>query len=105
MSEKDAREEADGKMMPVYINDVLERYTLLIQRIYNLRKGSVHRKVTNDIEKFIERDMNKEIAIKAAVKKNRHLIETLLENLTPEDQSETESEGDGIEDVSSEEED
>ena len=37
MSEDDARENADGKMMPKYITEVLERYTLLIKRIYDLR--------------------------------------------------------------------
>ena len=32
--------------------------------------------------------MDEDTAIKAAVKKNRHLIETQLETLTPDDQSE-----------------
>ena len=99
MSEEEAREKADEKMMPIYITDVLERYTLLIQHIYNLRGGFVHQQVIKNVEKFIERDMDEDIAIKAAVRKNRHLIETLLETLTPEDQSED----DGIEEVYTEE--
>ena len=97
MTEEEAREKADEKMMPMYIKDVLERYTLLIQHIYDLRGGFVHQHVIKNVEKIIERDMDEDTAIKAAVKKNRHLIETLLETLTPEDQSEDESEDDGIE--------
>ena len=62
MSEDDARQKVDGKMMPKYITDVLERYTLLIQ--HDLRGGSVHQNVVKDVEKFIERDMDEEMAVK-----------------------------------------
>ena len=46
--------------------------------------------------------MEEDMAIKVAVKKNRHLIEIILETLTSEDQSENESEDDGIGYVSEE---
>ena len=64
-------------MKPIYITDVLERYTLLIQHIYDLRGGLVHQQVIKDVDKYIERDMEEDMAIKVAVKKNRHLIEIL----------------------------
>ena len=91
MTDEEAREKADEKMMPMYIKDVLERYTLLIQHIYDLRGGFVHQHVIKNVEKFIERDMDEDTAIKAAVKKNRHLIETLLDTITPDDETEDET--------------
>ena len=103
MSEVDAKEKADEKLMPKYITEVLERYTLLIQHIYDLRGGSVHQNVIKDVEKFIDRDMDVAMAIKAGVKKNRPLIETLLETITPEEQSEDESENNDTQIVSDEE--
>ena len=65
MSEVDAKEKADEKLMPKYITEVLERYTLLIQHIYDLRGGSVHQNGIKDVEKFIDRDMDVAMAIKA----------------------------------------
>ena len=37
MSEDDAREKADDKMITKYITEVLKRYPLLIQHIYTIR--------------------------------------------------------------------
>ena len=51
MSEEEAREKADEKMMPIYIKDVLERYTLLFQHIYDLRGGFVHQQVIKNVGK------------------------------------------------------
>ena len=90
MSEEDAKESADKKMMPKYITEVLERYTLLIQHIYDLRGGPVHQNVIKNVEKFMDRDMNEAMAIKVAVKKNRPLIESLLDTITPDDETEDE---------------
>ena len=76
MDEDEAKQKAYEKMRPLYYKEALNMYTTTIQRMLLAEQSYIHSQIMDDIEEYKENGMSEDTAIKAAIKKNSHFIES-----------------------------
>ena len=102
MSQSDIESRVNDDMRPTYKKGLITMYKKLLTYMNGLDDSAYHQKFMNDIERFENREYSYKKAIKAALKKNKHVFDQIL-NQFGSDSDEDSSDDNSDEDDSSDE--
>ncbi|OOZ07497.1 hypothetical protein BOW24_11640 [Solemya velum gill symbiont] len=79
ISKDDAEDKVTLKMLRENMAEFLDLYSHLLKNLIRLRSGPVHRQVVRDVDYFLGKGFQLTRAVVSAVKKNRYLLEGVLD--------------------------
>ena len=78
MSQSDVESRANDDMRTTYKKGLISMYKSVLMYMNGLETSAYHKKFMNDIERFETRGYLYKKAIKAALKKNKHVFDQIL---------------------------
>ena len=78
MSQSDVESRVNDDMRTTYKKGLISMYKKLLTYMNGLDDSAYHQKFMNDIERFENREYSYKKAIKAALKKNKHVFDQIL---------------------------
>ncbi len=87
LSDAEAEEKADKKIREDDMRDFMNRYAKLIQYILQLRNGHLHGEIMDTIDTYMNSDIDREKAIRMALRKYKHQFEEYMDNEDEEEES------------------
>ena len=92
LCESDAKEKATMKMRDSDLKAFVNYYEKLLSYTLQLRHGKVHNKIMNSIENFMEDGVDREKAIRLALRKYKHYFEEYIDSLESDDDDDDDDE-------------
>ena len=77
MSQSDVERRANDDMRTTYKKGLISMYKRLLTYMNGFENSAYHKKFMNDIERFENRGYLRKKAIKAALKKNKHVFDQI----------------------------
>ena len=105
MSQSDVESRANDDMHTTYKKGLISMYKKLLTYMNGLETSVYHQKFMNDIERFENRGYSHKKAINAALKKNKHVFDQILNQFGPdsdEDSSDEDEDDSSDEDANDE---
>ena len=84
MTQSDVESRANDDMRTTYKKGLISMYKNLLTYMNGLEDSVYHQKFMNDIERFENRGYSHKKAIKAALKKNKHVFDQILNQFEPD---------------------
>ena len=84
MSQSDVKSRANDDMRTTYKKGLISLYKRLLTYMNGLETSAYHKKFIIGIERFENRGYSPKEAIKAALKKNRHVFDQILNQFEPD---------------------
>ena len=84
MTQSDVESRANDDMRTIYKKGLISMYKKLLTYMNGLEDSAYHQTFMNDIERFENRGYLHKKAIKAALKKNKHVFDQILNQFEPD---------------------
>lgn len=102
LEQVDAERKADKKLREEDMNQLTSKYASLLQYLLQFQSGKIHSKVLTLLEELINEGINYKKAIKIAIRKYKHYLESYLDDVIEVEEDES---GDEEEEQKSEDDD